>query len=134
MGSLFPIHHQLPKNGVVTTSLNLFCFVYWQSNSFNRKYKTTQLLLLWGCCVSSNELTQSKKKMSFTRRAVKVPPNSASLEEARHRVIDFFKTVCRSIPTIIDIYNLDEVATVSELRSSAAAQIRKNSHITNTKV
>ncbi|KAK7828510.1 NADH dehydrogenase [ubiquinone] 1 alpha subcomplex subunit 6 [Quercus suber] len=72
--------------------------------------------------------------MSFTRRAVKVPPNSASLEEARHRVIDFFKTVCRSIPTIIDIYNLDEVATVSELRSSAAAQIRKNSHITNTKV
>ena len=75
-----------------------------------------------------------QEKMSFTRRAVKVPPNSASLEEARHRVIDFFKTVCRSIPTIIDIYNLDEVATVSELRSSAAAQIRKNSHITNTKV
>ncbi|KAL0007195.1 hypothetical protein SO802_008697 [Lithocarpus litseifolius] len=72
--------------------------------------------------------------MSFTRRAVKVPPNSASLEEARHRVIDFFKTACRSIPTIIDIYNLDEVATVSELRSSVAAQIRKNSHLTNTKV
>ncbi|KAF3946585.1 hypothetical protein CMV_027164 [Castanea mollissima] len=72
--------------------------------------------------------------MSFTRRAVKVPPNSASLEEARHRVIDFFKTACRSIPSIIDIYNLDEVATVSELRSSVAAQIRKNSHITNTKV
>ncbi|KAM3733605.1 hypothetical protein ACB098_11G149500 [Castanea mollissima] len=72
--------------------------------------------------------------MSFTRRAVKVPPNSASLEEARHRVIDFFRTACRSIPSIIDIYNLDEVATVSELRSSVAAQIRKNSHITNTKV
>ncbi|XP_075645950.1 NADH dehydrogenase [ubiquinone] 1 alpha subcomplex subunit 6 [Castanea sativa] len=72
--------------------------------------------------------------MSFTRRAVKVPPNSASLEEARHRVIDFFRTACRSIPSIIDIYNLDEVATVSELRSSVAAQIRKNSHITNIKV
>ncbi|KAL4600541.1 hypothetical protein ACB092_11G206400 [Castanea dentata] len=72
--------------------------------------------------------------MSFTRRAVKVPPNSASLEEARHRVIDFFKTACRSIPSIIDIYNLDEVATVAELRSSVAAQIRKNSHITNIKV
>lgn len=38
------------------------------------------------------------------------------------------------MPSIIDIYNLDEVATVSELRSSVAAQIRKNSHITNTKV
>ena len=62
MGSLSPIHYQLPKNGVVTTSLNLFCFVYWQSNSFNHKYKTTQLLLLWCCRVSSNELTHSKKK------------------------------------------------------------------------
>ncbi|KDP40546.1 hypothetical protein JCGZ_24545 [Jatropha curcas] len=72
--------------------------------------------------------------MAFTLRSLKVPPNSASLEEARARVFDFFRTACRSIPTIMDIYNLQDVVTVSELRSSIASQIRKNSNVTNPKV
>ncbi|TYI62124.1 hypothetical protein E1A91_D10G223500v1 [Gossypium mustelinum] len=72
--------------------------------------------------------------MAFTLRSVKVPPNSASLEEARSRVFDFFGKACRSIPTIMDIYNLDDVVTKSELRSSISSEIRKNSHVTNPKV
>ncbi|PON49659.1 hypothetical protein TorRG33x02_316710 [Trema orientale] len=59
--------------------------------------------------------------MAFTARSVKVPPNSASLEEARQRVFDFFKTACRSIPSIINIYNLDDVVTVSQLCSTIAS-------------
>ncbi|XP_073023961.1 NADH dehydrogenase [ubiquinone] 1 alpha subcomplex subunit 6 [Primulina eburnea] len=65
---------------------------------------------------------------------VRVPPNSASLAEARQRVFEFFKTACRSIPSIMEIYNLDDVASPSQLRSSVASQIRKNAHITNPKV
>ncbi|TYI07399.1 hypothetical protein ES332_A10G224800v1 [Gossypium tomentosum] len=72
--------------------------------------------------------------MAFTLRSVKVPPNSASLEEARSWVFDFFRQACRSIPTIMDIYNLDDVVTKSELCSSISSEIRKNSHVTNPKV
>ncbi|KAL5554325.1 hypothetical protein UlMin_042170 [Ulmus minor] len=72
--------------------------------------------------------------MSFSLRAVKVPPNSASLEEARHRVFDFFRTACRSIPVVMEIYNLDDVVTASELRSSIASEIRKNAGVSNPKV
>ncbi|KAE8038432.1 hypothetical protein FH972_010943 [Carpinus fangiana] len=72
--------------------------------------------------------------MAFALRSVKVPPNSASLEEARHRVFDFFRAACRSLPTVMEIYNLDDVATVSQLRSTVASEIRKNSHVTNPKV
>jgi len=72
--------------------------------------------------------------MAFTMRAVKVPPNSASLEEARHRVFDFFKQACRSIPTVMEIYNLDDVVTPSQLRSTIAKEIRKNQNVTNPKV
>ncbi|XP_030532256.1 NADH dehydrogenase [ubiquinone] 1 alpha subcomplex subunit 6 [Rhodamnia argentea] len=72
--------------------------------------------------------------MAFTLRSVKVPPNSASLEEAKQRVFDFFRAACRSIPTIMDIYNLDDVVNKSDLRSAISAQIRKNSHVTNPKV
>ena len=74
------------------------------------------------------------EKMSFTLRSVKVPPNSANLEEARTRLFDFFRLACRSIPSIIDIYNLDDVVSKSQLRSTIAAEIRKNSHVTNPKV
>ncbi|KAJ9179539.1 hypothetical protein P3X46_011315 [Hevea brasiliensis] len=72
--------------------------------------------------------------MSFKLRSVKVPANSASLEEARARVFDFFRTACRSIPQIMDIYNLQDVVTVSQLRSTIASEIHKNSSITNSKV
>ncbi|KAB1225012.1 NADH dehydrogenase [ubiquinone] 1 alpha subcomplex subunit 6 [Morella rubra] len=72
--------------------------------------------------------------MAFTLRSVKVPPNSASLDEAKSRVFNFFKSACRSLPTVMDIYNLDEVATISQLRSTIAAEIRKNAHVTDPKV
>uniref|UniRef100_A0A7N0TPT4 NADH dehydrogenase [ubiquinone] 1 alpha subcomplex subunit 6 n=1 Tax=Kalanchoe fedtschenkoi TaxID=63787 RepID=A0A7N0TPT4_KALFE len=72
--------------------------------------------------------------MAFTLRAVKVPPNSASLEEARAKTFDFFRTACRSMPRIMDIYNLHDVATISQLRSTVASQIRKNADVTNPKV
>ncbi|KAK7405525.1 hypothetical protein VNO78_06908 [Psophocarpus tetragonolobus] len=72
--------------------------------------------------------------MASALRNVKVPPNSASLEEARLRVFDFFRTACRSLPTVMEIYNLDDVVPVSQLRSSVASQIRKNTHVTNPKV
>ncbi|PQQ10441.1 NADH dehydrogenase [Prunus yedoensis var. nudiflora] len=72
--------------------------------------------------------------MSFIQRAVKVPPNSVSLEEARHRVFDFFRAACRSIPTIMEIYNLDDVVAPSHLRSVVASEIRKHSSVTNPKV
>ncbi|OAY66341.1 NADH dehydrogenase (ubiquinone) 1 alpha subcomplex subunit 6 [Ananas comosus] len=72
--------------------------------------------------------------MAFTMRAVKVPPNSATVEEARRRTIDFFKAACRSLPAIMDIYNLHDVVTVSQLRSTISSEIRKNAHITNPKV
>ncbi|KAJ8422417.1 hypothetical protein Cgig2_011857 [Carnegiea gigantea] len=63
----------------------------------------------------------------------KVPPNSASLEEARKRVFDFFKIACRSLPSVMEIYNLHDVVTVSQLRSTIAAEIRKNSHVNDPK-
>ncbi|KAF5182950.1 NADH dehydrogenase [ubiquinone] 1 alpha subcomplex subunit [Thalictrum thalictroides] len=72
--------------------------------------------------------------MSFIARAIQVPPNSATLEEARKRTFSFFKQACRSIPTVMEIYNLDDVCTISHLRSTISAEIRKNAHITNPKV
>lgn len=74
------------------------------------------------------------KMASVMLKNVRVPANSANLEEARSRTFDFFKMVCRSIPKIMDIYNLDDVVTVSQLRSIIASEFRKNSHVTNTKV
>ncbi|KAL2326345.1 hypothetical protein Fmac_025403 [Flemingia macrophylla] len=67
-------------------------------------------------------------------RNVKVAPNSASLEEARHRVFDFFRTACRSLPSVMEIYNLYDVTSISHLRSTIASEIRKNTHVTNPKV
>lgn len=67
-------------------------------------------------------------------RSVKVPPNSATLEEARRRTFDFFRTACRSLPHVMKIYNLDDVVTISELRSAVSSEIRKNANVTNPKV
>lgn len=78
---------------------------------------------------------QSVGKMASTLlRNIRVPPNSVSLEEARNRTFNFFKVACRSIPTIMDMYNLDDVVKPSQLRSIIASEIRKNSHITDIKV
>ncbi|KAK6933997.1 hypothetical protein RJ641_036891 [Dillenia turbinata] len=72
--------------------------------------------------------------MAFTLRGLRVPPNSVSLEEARQRTFEFFRSACRSLPTIMEIYNLHDVVSVTKLRSTIASEIRKNSHITNPKV
>ncbi|XP_010932910.1 NADH dehydrogenase [ubiquinone] 1 alpha subcomplex subunit 6 [Elaeis guineensis] len=72
--------------------------------------------------------------MAFSLRGVRVPPNSASVEEARRRTLDFFKSACRSIPAIMETYNLYDVVTPSQLRSTISSEIRKNAHITNPKV
>ncbi|KAH0470868.1 hypothetical protein IEQ34_000591 [Dendrobium chrysotoxum] len=64
----------------------------------------------------------------------KVPPNSKTLEEARSKTFDFFKKACRSLPTVMNIYNLDDVVTISQLRSTISAEIRKNADVTNPKV
>ncbi|KAL3697170.1 hypothetical protein R1sor_011246 [Riccia sorocarpa] len=61
-------------------------------------------------------------------------PPSASMEEAKHRVLDFFREACRALPVLMDTYNLDEVITQSELRSQIAAAFRKHSAVTNPKV
>jgi NADH dehydrogenase (ubiquinone) 1 alpha subcomplex subunit 6 len=74
------------------------------------------------------------EEMAFIQRAVKVPPNSASLEEARHRVFDFFRQACRSIPSVMEIYNLDDVVTPAQLRSSISQQIRRNKGVSDPKV
>lgn len=72
--------------------------------------------------------------MSNLLRSVRVPPNSVSLEEARHRVFDFFRIACRSLPSVMETYNLYDVASVSQLRSTVASEIRKNTHVTDPKV
>ncbi|XP_068648593.1 NADH dehydrogenase [ubiquinone] 1 alpha subcomplex subunit 6-like [Aristolochia californica] len=71
--------------------------------------------------------------MAHTFKSLKVPPNSATLEEAKGRVIDLFKKACRSLPTVLNVYHLDDVVTVSQLRSAISSKIRKNAHITNPK-
>ncbi|ONK63647.1 uncharacterized protein A4U43_C07F17430 [Asparagus officinalis] len=58
----------------------------------------------------------------------------AAAVEARKRTFEFFKTACRALPSVMDIYNLHDVVTISELRSSISSQIRKNAHVTNPKV
>lgn len=68
------------------------------------------------------------------RGAATVPPNSKSLEEARKRTFEFFKAACRALPAVMNIYNLDDVTNISQLRSTISSQIRKNAHITNPKV
>ncbi|CAA3029400.1 NADH dehydrogenase [ubiquinone] 1 alpha subcomplex subunit 6 [Olea europaea subsp. europaea] len=72
--------------------------------------------------------------MASTVKYVRVPPNSANMEAARKRVFEFFKTACRSIPTFMDIYVLDDVVKPSQLRSTVASEIRKNAHVTEPKM
>ncbi|XP_074286481.1 NADH dehydrogenase [ubiquinone] 1 alpha subcomplex subunit 6 [Silene latifolia] len=72
--------------------------------------------------------------MNVAAFRVKVPSNSASVAEARKNVFEFFKTACRSLPQIMEIYNLYDIATISQLRSNIASQIRKNAHVQDPKV
>ncbi|KAJ6807873.1 NADH dehydrogenase [ubiquinone] 1 alpha subcomplex subunit 6 [Iris pallida] len=71
---------------------------------------------------------------SSVRGTARVLPNSASMEEARKRTFEFFKEACRALPSVMEIYNLHDVATISQLRSTISQEIRKNAHISNPKV
>ncbi|TXG47939.1 hypothetical protein EZV62_027233 [Acer yangbiense] len=73
--------------------------------------------------------------MAFRLRSVKLPPNSVSLEEARSRVFDLFRSSRRSIhAATMDVHNLHDVVSKSQLRSTIAAEIRKNSYFTESKL
>ncbi|XP_057978777.1 NADH dehydrogenase [ubiquinone] 1 alpha subcomplex subunit 6 [Malania oleifera] len=72
--------------------------------------------------------------MASGQRVLRVTANSVNLQEARGRTFDLFKSACRSIPSIMEIYNLYDVVTPSQLRTSIASQIRKNAHVTDPKV
>ncbi|KAH0772409.1 hypothetical protein KY290_009546 [Solanum tuberosum] len=71
--------------------------------------------------------------MVHMARNMRVPPNSASLAEAKKRTLEFFRMCCRSIPEIMEIYNLYDVVSPSQLRYAVAAEVRKNSNVTNPK-
>lgn len=73
-------------------------------------------------------------EMASALRNVKVLPNSASVEEARQRVFDFFRATCRSLPSVMEIYNLYDVTSVAQLRSTVASEIRKNIGVSDPKV
>lgn len=90
--------------------------------------------LIYFCSAFRRNRYKKTLKMESLLRYVRVPPNSASMDEARRHVFEFFKTACRSIPRIMDVYNLDDVVTPSQLRSTVSSMIRKNAHITNPKV
>ncbi|KAK2642857.1 hypothetical protein Ddye_024620 [Dipteronia dyeriana] len=73
--------------------------------------------------------------MAFRLRNVKLPPNSVSLEEARSRVFDLFRSSRRSMhAATMDDHNLHDVVSKSQLHSTIAAEIRKNSHFTESKL
>ncbi|KAM7263244.1 hypothetical protein ACFE04_000927 [Oxalis oulophora] len=72
--------------------------------------------------------------MASLMKNIKIIQNSVSLEEARGRVFDFYKMTCRFIPQIMEIYNLQDVVNPHHLRSTVAAEIRKNAHVTDPKV
>jgi NADH dehydrogenase (ubiquinone) 1 alpha subcomplex subunit 6 len=59
---------------------------------------------------------------------------SASFEEARGRSVEFFRVVCRSLPKLMDLYNLHDVTTLAELRGKTAQLFRKHAGVTNAKV
>lgn len=60
--------------------------------------------------------------------------SSASLLQARDRVFSFFKQNCRSLPKIMDMYNLHEVTTLPQLRSQVAAQFRKHADVKSPQI
>ncbi|KAK7343091.1 hypothetical protein VNO80_26054 [Phaseolus coccineus] len=72
--------------------------------------------------------------MANALRSAKVLPNSASMEEARQRVFNFFREACRSLPSVMEIYNIYDVTSVAQLRSTVASEIRKNMHVSDPKV
>ncbi|KAJ4980181.1 hypothetical protein NE237_010961 [Protea cynaroides] len=78
----------------------------------------------------STSSTASSKAVG--RQTIQIPQPKAEILHSRET--EFAGEACRSIPTIMDIYYLEDVVTKSELRSSVSAEIRKNAHVKDPKV
>ncbi|KAL5159560.1 NADH dehydrogenase [ubiquinone] 1 alpha subcomplex subunit 6 [Glycine soja] len=126
-----------PSNERVSHTLHFFHrnkpvpLPQWKKNNKNQKQNRTKRVVVTD---SVSERATELLMANAALRNVKVLPNSANMEEARHRVFQFFRTACRSLPSVMEIYNLYDVVSVSELRSSVSSQIRKNIHVTDPKV
>jgi len=126
-----------PSNKRVSHTLHFFHrnkpvpLPQWKKNNKNQKQNRTKRVVVTD---SVSERATELLMANAALRNVKVLPNSANMEEARHRVFQFFRTACRSLPSVMEIYNLYDVVSVSELRSSVSSQIRKNIHVTDPKV
>ncbi|KAI5056027.1 hypothetical protein GOP47_0029548, partial [Adiantum capillus-veneris] len=59
---------------------------------------------------------------------------SRSLDDAKRKVMSFFKDCCRALPTIIHVYILDETISRAELRSKIASEFRKHENVQNPQV
>jgi len=67
-------------------------------------------------------------------RVLATSSGSATIEEANKRALLFFREVCRTLPLIIERYNLSEIITAEELRSRVADEFRKHKGASNPKV
>ncbi|XP_040865346.1 NADH dehydrogenase [ubiquinone] 1 alpha subcomplex subunit 6-like isoform X1 [Glycine max] len=116
-----------PSNKRVSHTLHFFHrnkpvpLPQWKKNNKNQKQNRTKRVVVTD---SVSERATELLMANAALRNVKVLPNSANMEEARHRVFQFFRTACRSLPSVMEIYNLYDVVSVSELRSSVSSQIR----------
>ncbi|KAH9317853.1 hypothetical protein KI387_019622, partial [Taxus chinensis] len=72
--------------------------------------------------------------MAAPMRSVVTVGSSLTLEEAKKHALDLYRQACRALPQIVEIYNLSDVITTSELRSAIASQFRKHANVTNPKV
>eukprot|EP00249_Psilotum_nudum_P006613 c19931_g1_i1 orf=249-668(+) len=70
----------------------------------------------------------------FALRVPVVRPNSATLQQAKDCALELLREACRALPTIMEIYNLHEVITLSHLRSKVVSEFRKHAGVTNAKV
>eukprot|EP00252_Welwitschia_mirabilis_P006283 TRINITY_DN1712_c0_g1_i2.p1 TRINITY_DN1712_c0_g1~~TRINITY_DN1712_c0_g1_i2.p1 ORF type:complete len:137 (+),score=6.61 TRINITY_DN1712_c0_g1_i2:138-548(+) len=67
-------------------------------------------------------------------RQVATGGGSKTLEEARKNTLAFFRRACRAVPYVMDIYNLHDLITTVQLRSTVNSLFRKNSNVTNPQV
>eukprot|EP00897_Mesotaenium_endlicherianum_P008440 jgi/Mesen1/7624/ME000004S07896 len=67
-------------------------------------------------------------------RAVVATSASRTPEEAKGKVMELFRDVCRSLPMLMQQYNLGELITLPELRSTIASAFRKHSRVSNPQV
>lgn len=85
-------------------------------------------------CVVAEFVAMAAAGLIKNLRVTKTGAGSRSLAESQQRAKDFFREACRALPPIMDRYNLDDVITLSELRTKVASEFRKHHHNTNPKV